>query len=118
MFFGAFSSTLTLLGGLVKKRRFGLTNNQKYRLRKRLRAVDEVICTLVDSGVRTRALEFAKRIPKENELTPFEKYWVKAKRFKDGFKPIHWVPKWTKAPHPRTWQPTIYHQPLRKKTDS
>ncbi|KAJ1336577.1 hypothetical protein BSLG_001992 [Batrachochytrium salamandrivorans] len=64
------------------------------------------------------ASEFAKRIPKENELTPFEKYWVKAKRFKDGFKPIHWVPKWTKAPHPRTWQPTIYHQPLRKKTDS
>ncbi|EGF78931.1 hypothetical protein BATDEDRAFT_90329 [Batrachochytrium dendrobatidis JAM81] len=103
------------LGVSCRKRRFGLTIGQKYRLRQRLRGVDEVINTLVDSGVQLRALEFAKRIPKESDMTPFEKYWVKSKRFKDGFKPIHWVPKWTRAPHPRTWSPSIYHQSVIKK---
>ncbi|KAJ8325125.1 hypothetical protein O5D80_006090 [Batrachochytrium dendrobatidis] len=115
MLLGAFRSTFSVLGGLVKKRRFGLTIGQKYRLRQRLRGVDEVINTLIDSGVQLRALEFAKRIPKESDMTPFEKYWVKSKRFKDGFKPIHWVPKWTRAPHPRTWSPSIYHQSVIKK---
>eukprot|EP00842_Homolaphlyctis_polyrhiza_P004430 jgi/Hompol1/4989/HPOL_004074-RA len=108
--FGAFKSTFAALGGLVNKRRFRLTSTQKYRQRLRLRAVDQVIETLVESGVKIRALELARRMPREHEMTPFEKYWVKSKRFKDGFKPIHWVPHWTKAPHPRTWTPSIYHQ--------
>ncbi|KAL2913863.1 hypothetical protein HK105_206597 [Polyrhizophydium stewartii] len=100
-----------------RKRRFRLTNTQKYRHRQRLRAVDDVIQTLVDSGVKIRALELARRMPKEHELTPFQKYWVKSKRYTFGFKPISWVPKWTKMPHPRTWTPSVYHNPVRRRIE-
>jgi hypothetical protein len=58
--------------------------------------------------------------PKESELTPFQKYWVPAKRFRDGFKPIHWVPKWTKVPHPRQWKHEVAHEykaPIDKDTE-
>ncbi|TPX67738.1 hypothetical protein SpCBS45565_g03640 [Spizellomyces sp. 'palustris'] len=78
--FGAFRSTIATLGGLVWKRRFRLTDTQKYRHRKRLRAVDEVVDTLVESGVKLRALELARRAPKESEMSPLEKYWVASKR--------------------------------------
>ncbi|KAJ3045682.1 hypothetical protein HDV00_007808 [Rhizophlyctis rosea] len=79
---------------------------QKTRLRYRLKKVDENIAVLVESGVKFRALEDARRMPKQHELTPLEKYWVKSKRYPKGIKPIHWVPKWTRAPHPRGWQPS------------
>ncbi|KAI8593593.1 hypothetical protein HDU89_001174 [Geranomyces variabilis] len=109
--FGAFKSTLVTLGGLVWKRRFRLTDTQKYRHRKRLRAVDDVVDTLVASGVQLRALELARRAPKESQMTPLEKYWVESKRFRNGIKPIHWVPHWTKVPHGRRWEPTNLHHP-------
>ena len=108
--FGAFKSSLVTLGGLVRKQRFRLTSSQKYRLRSRLRQVDSVIATLVKSGVQLRALDIAKRTPTEAELTPFQKYWVPSKRYRNGFKPVSWVPKWTKVPHPRKWILPPVHQ--------
>lgn len=48
--------TCSLLILYDRKRRFRLTDTQKYRHRKRLRAVDEVVDTLVESGVKLRAL--------------------------------------------------------------
>ena len=39
-----------------RKKRFGLTSTQKYRLRKRLQRVDQVIDTLVKSGVQLKSL--------------------------------------------------------------
>ncbi|KAI8907249.1 mitochondrial ribosomal protein L31-domain-containing protein [Gorgonomyces haynaldii] len=105
-----FATGLTL-GGLVNKRRFRLTQTQKYRLRQRLTGVDNVISTLVKSGVEFKALDEAKRIPKVEQLTPFEKYWVASKRYRDGFKPLHWVPHWCKVPHPRAWKPASVHEP-------
>ncbi|KAJ3380454.1 hypothetical protein HDU92_005965 [Lobulomyces angularis] len=110
---GAFKSTFQALGGLVWKRRFKLTSTQKTRQRKRLKAVDNVIQTLVNSGVDFKALRVAKRAPLEHEMTPREKYWVEAKRFKHGMKPVSWVPKWTRVPHPRKWSPTFIHAPVR-----
>ncbi|KAJ3212368.1 hypothetical protein HK099_007754 [Clydaea vesicula] len=95
---GAFKSTFQALGGLVWKRRFKLTSTQKTRQRKRLKAVDNRV---------------AKRAPLEHEMTPREKYWVEAKRFKHGMKPVSWVPKWTRVPHPRKWSPTFIHAPVR-----
>ncbi|KAI9011201.1 mitochondrial ribosomal protein L31-domain-containing protein, partial [Gaertneriomyces semiglobifer] len=92
-----------------RKRRFRLTDTQKYRHRRRLRAVDEVVDTLVQSGVQLRALELARRAPTESEMTPLQKYWVQSKRYRNGIKPIHWVPKWTKVMHGRRWQPTTLH---------
>ncbi|KAI8923614.1 mitochondrial ribosomal protein L31-domain-containing protein [Entophlyctis helioformis] len=95
--------------GIHSKRRFRLTNGQKYRQRQRLRGVDAVLDTLVESGVKIKALELMRRIPREHEMASFDKYWVKSKRYPNGFKPIAWVPKWTKTPHPRTWAPSVYH---------
>ncbi|RKO86484.1 hypothetical protein BDK51DRAFT_16156, partial [Blyttiomyces helicus] len=92
-------------------RKFGMTQTQKYRLRKRLQGVDNVVDTLVQSGVQFRALEWARRIPKEHELTPLQKYWIKSKRYRNGLKPVSWVPNWTKVRHPRTWEPTLKHEP-------
>lgn len=110
MFGGAFSATTACLGGLVKKQRFRLTSTQKYRQRNRLKAVDSIIDVLVESGVKLKALDKQRLAPREDQLTPFQKYWVPAKRFRDGFKPIHWVPKWTKSPHPRQWKHDVTHE--------
>ncbi|KAI9091135.1 hypothetical protein DFS34DRAFT_563229, partial [Phlyctochytrium arcticum] len=93
-----------------RKRRFRLTDTQKYRHRKRLQAVDTLVDTLVESGVTLRALEVARRAPKESELTSVEKYWATSKRFRTGLKPIHWVPHWTKVRHERRWTPSAIHQ--------
>jgi hypothetical protein len=108
--FGAFKQSMPILSGLVHKQRFRLTSNQKYRLRQRLKAVDTVVDVLVESGVRLRALDLARLIPRESALSPFEKYFVKSRRGRDGFKPIHWVPKWTKVPHPRQWKQISIHE--------
>ncbi len=108
--FGAFKSTFTALGGLVDKRRFRLTKMQKYRQTKRLKQVDEVVDILVESGVKLRQLDQARLVPKVHELTPFQKYYVPSKRYKLGFKPIHWVPKWTRVPHPRKWEASAVHE--------
>lgn len=53
----------------------------------------------------------AQKMPKEHELSSQEKYWVPSKRFKNGLKPISWVPKWTKVPHPRSWKTQYLHEP-------
>jgi hypothetical protein len=108
--FGAFKTTFTALGGLVNKRRFRLTKMQKYRQTKRLKQVDQVVDVLAESGVKFRALDIARLAPRTEELTPFQKYWVPSKRYRDGFKPINWVPKWTKAPHPRKWESKAVHE--------
>lgn len=117
--FGAFTASFTCLSGLVKKKRFRLTKMQKYRQTKRLKQIDELVHVLTESGVKLKALDMARLAPKVEEMSAFDKYWVSAKRFRDGFKPIHWVPKWTKAPHPRKWEPSAIHElnpPLDKET--
>ena len=97
----AFRQTFQCLSGLVNKQRFRLTPNQKQRLRTRLRNADTVIDVLVASKVQLRELDEQRLLLRENEMTPREKYWVESKKGRDGVKPIHWVPKWTKIPHPR-----------------
>ncbi|KAJ3330874.1 hypothetical protein HDU76_004640 [Blyttiomyces sp. JEL0837] len=49
-------------------------------------------------------------MPKENELKPDQKYWVAATRFRNGIKPAHWVPHWTKVPFDRMWSPKTLHE--------
>ncbi|KAJ3275515.1 hypothetical protein HDV01_000342 [Terramyces sp. JEL0728] len=108
--FGAFRQTLAALSGLIKKRRFRLTSTQKYRHRKRLQGVDSLVQLIADSGVQLKALDKLRLAPKESEMSAFEKYWVPSKRFRDGFKPVHWVPKWTKTAHPRGWKESAVHE--------
>lgn len=103
--------SVVALGGLVNKRRFRLTGGQKYRLNKRLKQVDQVVQTIADSQVSLKRLDVALLAPTQPELTAFQKYWIPSKRYRDGFKPVHWMPHWTKVAHPaRVWQPTFIHQ--------
>ena len=97
----AFRATTQCLSGLVNKQRFRLTPNQKQRLRNRIRNADSVIDVLVASKVQLRELDEQRLLKREFEMTPKEKYWVESRKGRDGVKPIHWVPKWTKIPHPR-----------------
>ncbi|KAJ1557665.1 hypothetical protein HK405_015453, partial [Cladochytrium tenue] len=46
----------------------------------------------------------------EREMTPRQKYWVESKRYRHGIKPAHWVPKWTKVPFFRRWEPSTLHE--------
>ncbi|KAJ3127753.1 hypothetical protein HK098_005870 [Nowakowskiella sp. JEL0407] len=73
--FGAFRSTFTAMGGLLWKRRYFLSQTQKYRHRKRLQGVDDVIEKLRISGARFKALDSASLLPKESEMSAKEKYW-------------------------------------------
>jgi hypothetical protein len=107
---GPFFNTFACLSGLLKKKRFRLTDTQKYRQRKRLQAVDSLLDVLKESGVKLRALDEARLAPRESEMTAFEKYWIPSKRYRDGFKPVSWAPHWTKTPHPRRWKPTATHE--------
>ena len=47
-------------------------------------------------------------------MKPEDKYWVSSKRYPTGYKPVSWLPHWTKSAHPRKWKPEIYHAPLVK----
>ncbi|TPX35161.1 hypothetical protein SeLEV6574_g08215 [Synchytrium endobioticum] len=109
--FGAFRGSLVALGGIVWKRRFRLTERQKYRHRLRLRAVDDVVDAIAESGVSIRALDLALKEPKESEMSAAQKYWVYSKRYKGSVKPAHWVPKWTKARFVRSPPGTVMHAP-------
>ncbi|RKO97953.1 hypothetical protein CXG81DRAFT_3899, partial [Caulochytrium protostelioides] len=95
-------------------RAFRLNAMQKLRHRRRLQAVDNVVETLVNSGVKTAALEDARRMPKEGALSILEKYWIASKRYKYGIKPVSWVPHWTKVAHPRKWVASATHEPVKK----
>lgn len=113
--FGAFRSTGAALGGLLLKRRFRLTDHQKRRLNKRLKDVENNINAIIDSGVRIKQLSDLYQRKTVAEMTPREKYWVESKRYRNGFKPIHWVPHWTKVPHPVSNRLEPLHQPIIEK---
>ncbi|OAA65749.1 ribosomal protein subunit L31 [Niveomyces insectorum RCEF 264] len=99
---GPFRVTNPLSGGLLWKIPWRLSRFQKYRHRKRLRAVDSVIETLdaalAKQGTTIRALERWKdEMPTEPEMLPRDKYTLfdrKAKRYRKG---IHRLPKWTRV---------------------
>ncbi|CAG8476270.1 1573_t:CDS:2 [Paraglomus occultum] len=74
-----------------------MSRTRKANVRKRLRAVDNVIETLVKSGVKCKALEAAKQLPKESEMPPCDKYTVFSRKHKGYRKSLHKVPKFTKV---------------------
>lgn len=120
--FGPFKASNTLLGGLLWKIPWRMSSHQKQRVRHRLRDVDEVL-KQVNLGLHVErcqqkgmqfqeALEtpkmFKPRIkslrllnkpsifPKENQMSPKDKYTVFNRKSKDYRKSVHKVPKWTK----------------------
>ncbi len=71
-----------------------MSAHQKYRHRKRLQAVDQVIATidegLTKAGYQCKSIERAKvEIPKESEMLPIDKYTVYGKHLKGYRKGIH-----------------------------
>ncbi|KAI0237008.1 hypothetical protein L0F63_000818 [Massospora cicadina] len=106
--FGAFRASSICLSGLINPSLFfgskilwRLSATRKENVRRRLKLVDSVVEALVASGLTCRRLEEFKKLPKEHEMTPREKYTVFCKSAKGHRKPIHKVPKSTKVPHPR-----------------
>ncbi|KAI8876415.1 mitochondrial ribosomal protein L31 [Backusella circina FSU 941] len=94
--FGAFRQSFVAQGGLLWKNPFRMSATRKANVRKRLRAVDDVIATIEQSGVKCKALDEALALPKESEMQAREKYTVFSRSAKGYRKSIHKVPKFTK----------------------
>ncbi|KAL1920117.1 mitochondrial 54S ribosomal protein mL60 [Calcarisporiella thermophila] len=94
--FGAFRVSSVVNSGLLWKNPWRMSTTRKANLRKRLKAVDDVIQTLADSGVRFKALELAQQLPIESEMAARDKYTVFNRSSKGYRKSIHKVPKFTK----------------------
>ncbi|KAJ9060642.1 hypothetical protein DSO57_1028692 [Entomophthora muscae] len=103
--FGAFKATSICLSGLLNKVPWRMSASRKANVRKRLKQVDSVVDALTESGLTCKRLEAFKKLPKEDEMTPREKYTVFCASAKGHRKAIHKVPKFTKIPHPRISPP-------------
>ncbi|KAJ1912572.1 hypothetical protein IWQ60_009606 [Tieghemiomyces parasiticus] len=79
-----------------------LSPTRKANVRKRLKAADEVIEVLSQTGVTCRSLEWAKHQPKECDMLPRDKYTTFSRKHKEYRKGVHRVPKFTRVPLPRT----------------
>ncbi|CAO1616667.1 unnamed protein product [Sympodiomycopsis kandeliae] len=94
--FGMFKPSPIAMGGLLWKNPWRLSAPRKNRVRQRLQAVDDVIATVQASGVQTRALTEALKLPKESEMLPKDKYTTFSKTSRGFRKSVHKVPKWTR----------------------
>lgn len=102
--FGPFKGTLPTFGGLLWKRSWRMSQDQKFRLRKRMQQVDQNIEVLykslkpLDSKLtghpKIDHLKFV--FPKEKDMKASDKYTTFNKNAKDYRKAVHHVPKWTK----------------------
>ncbi|CAK7893394.1 54S ribosomal protein L31, mitochondrial [[Candida] anglica] len=101
---GPFRGTLPTFGGLLWKRSWRMSPDQKSRLRKRMQVVDKNIEVLYESlkiqGQETTGhpkLDYLMHtFPKENEMSATDKYTTFNKNSKNYRKSVHHVPKWTK----------------------
>ncbi|CAO3683112.1 unnamed protein product [Rhizopus stolonifer] len=94
--FGAFRPSFVAQGGLLWKNPFRMSGTRKANVRKRLKAVDEVISVVSESGVECKALTEALALPKESEMLARDKYTVFNRAAKGYRKSVHKVPKFTK----------------------
>ncbi|CEP09627.1 hypothetical protein [Parasitella parasitica] len=95
--FGAFRPSLAAQGGLLWKNPFRMSATRKANVRKRLKAVDDVIAAVAESGVKCKALDEALALPKESEMLARDKYTVFSRNAKGYRKSVHKVPKFTKS---------------------
>ncbi|KAI8370659.1 mitochondrial ribosomal protein L31-domain-containing protein [Radiomyces spectabilis] len=94
--FGPFRASFVAQGGLLWKNPFRMSGTRKANVRKRLKAVDQVIATVAESGVRCKALDEALALPKEANMSPRDKYTVFSRYALGHRKSLHKVPKFTK----------------------
>ncbi|KAH3678414.1 hypothetical protein WICMUC_001431 [Wickerhamomyces mucosus] len=81
-----------------------MSQHQKYRHRKRLIAVDDLIKTVFSGLNKTskphefqNLIDKYSRFPKESEMKAKDKYTVFNKNEKGYRKSVHRTPKWTKV---------------------
>ena len=90
------------LGGYLWKIPYKMSQLQKARQRKRLRAVDNVIATvgaaLNAKNISLRKLDYltSAAFPKESEMPAKDKYWIFSKYGRNYRKGAHRQPKFTK----------------------
>ncbi|CAX43440.1 large subunit ribosomal protein, mitochondrial precursor, putative [Candida dubliniensis CD36] len=102
-------SSLIRSGGYIWKFTSRLTSTQKYKLRNRMKQVDENINNIYQGLIKIqenksigdltnfKKIDYLKfQFPKENEMTTRDKYTTFNRHSKNYRKPIHRVPKWTK----------------------
>ncbi|ABN65413.1 predicted protein [Scheffersomyces stipitis CBS 6054] len=106
--FGAFKSSPVVSGGYLWKVAPRLSGPQKYRLRNRMKQVDQNIENIYTALVahegkkQGESTGYAKidhlkfSMPKESEMAPRDKYTTFTKHSKTYRKDLHLVPKWTK----------------------
>ncbi|EEB09042.1 mitochondrial 54S ribosomal protein YmL31 [Schizosaccharomyces japonicus yFS275] len=107
--FGLFKQTPVALGGYLWKNPWRLSALRKYRHRKRLQNVDEVVSTVSEAlNTNNQSCKLLRVIeeglPRESEMSPKDKYSVftkttRGKGIQGWRKSIHKVPKWTKITH-------------------
>ncbi|RMJ29084.1 hypothetical protein PHISP_00027 [Aspergillus sp. HF37] len=97
-----FKPTSPLLGGLLWKTPWRISQPQKARQRKRLRSVDSVVDTLSTAlqrnGHNAKAVDrWYAEMPREQEMVPKDKYTIFDKKERKYRKGIHKLPKWTRV---------------------
>ncbi|KAL4906706.1 mitochondrial ribosomal protein L31-domain-containing protein, partial [Aspergillus multicolor] len=97
-----FKPSSPLFSGLLWKIPWRISQPQKARQRKRLRAVDKVVdvvsAALARNGQSTKAVDrWFKEMPREEEMLPRDKYTLFDKKEKTYRKGIHKLPKWTRV---------------------
>ncbi|KAF7118569.1 hypothetical protein CNMCM5793_008103 [Aspergillus hiratsukae] len=97
-----FKPSSPLFSGLLWKIPWRISQPQKARQRKRLRAVDRVVDTLSAAlrrnGESTKAVDrWYAEMPREEEMLPKDKYTLFDKKEKKYRKGIHKLPKWTRV---------------------
>ncbi|PWN37486.1 putative MRPL31-mitochondrial ribosomal protein, large subunit [Meira miltonrushii] len=94
--FGAFRPSPISMGGLLWKNPWRMSSSRKFRVRERLRNVDEVISTIRSSGVQCHSLDRLSLLPTEAEMEARDKYTTFSRKGKDFRKSVHKVPKFTR----------------------
>ncbi|KAL8284300.1 hypothetical protein RQP46_005049 [Phenoliferia psychrophenolica] len=91
-----FKPSQSVLVGLLWKTPWRMSKTRKMRARLRLKAVDDVIATLDQSGVTCTALTKALALKTEPEMVAKDKYTTFSRTDPDYRKGLHKVPHWTR----------------------
>ena len=82
---------------IIRKIPWRLSSTRKYRQRQRLKLVDHNIDSVDKAGLQFSGLSVLNNtLPKENEMTPRDKYFTFNKNSPTYRKGVHKVPKWTR----------------------
>ncbi|KAK9447048.1 mitochondrial 54S ribosomal protein mL60 [Limtongia smithiae] len=99
--FGPFRASSPAMSGLLWKIPWRMSAPQKYRQRRRLRAVDNVIDT-VEKGLEMKGLtchmleRLRREVPREEDMDPKDKYTTFSRKERFYRKGLHKMAKWTR----------------------